>query len=540
MVLSVGGQRLQRSNRVVTQASRLPTPMQGVNAYDPLGRMDMEFMPYAYNIFSAEQGPLTRKGFQEHATGHGAAVRSIIAYQAAATSGTDDKLFSVTSGGIYDITASTASPTLSVAFGSSAGSAGWGNWVTYRNDAGTIRCLYADRENGLFEYTPGGSWALVTGITGITEADIRFVCQHKLRVWVVLKDSNVAYYMPAGAYLGAATAFNFAAQFPHGGYLVGLWTWTVDGGSGVDDLLVALSSTGDVVVYQGDDPSSSTTWQLVGRWHVGPLPTGRNLVGVIGGEMHVLSRYGIISLNDLLRGVDATKLTGQNSVARNIVFALRSDMKTRASSEGWALLSNLSDGFMLITRPITTDTDTPLQYVFNLSTPGWGFFRDVPMQCGADFNGSFYFGDRDGVVHKFTGSKDNVTRAGTGGDYVQFSMMTAYSDLGSPAHFKIPHFIRPTFASTGAFAPSYSVKALFDYDLSEILNTDQIGITTSSSVWDTAVWDTAVWGGGTNTTYRTRGGCGMGRMIAIAIRGAAPEQLRLVDLEVMWQAGGFL
>lgn len=514
--------------------------MQGVNAYDPLGRMSMDHMPYAYNIFSAEQGPYTRKGFQQHATGHGAAVRTLIPYQASATSGTDDKLFSVTEDGIYDITTSTASPTLSVSFASQAGDAGWGNWVTYRNDAGTIRCLYADGENGLFEYTPGGSWALVTGITGITEADIRYVCQHKLRVWVVLANSNVAYYMPAGAYLGAATAFNFGAQFPHGGYLVGLWSWTVDGGSGQDDLLVAVSSTGDVVVYQGNDPSSSATWNLVGRWNVGPLPKGRNIVGTIGGELHILARYGVISLNDLMRGVDATKLTGQNSVARNIVFAIRSDMTTRASSQGWSVLSNLSDGFMLITRPILTDSDTPLQYVFNLSTPGWGFFRDVPMQCGADYNGAFYFGDRDGVVHTFTGSKDNVLRDGTGGDFVQFSMMTAYSDLGSPGRFKIPHFLRPTFASTGSFLPSYSAKALFDYDLGEILNTDQSQTLTGTSVWDTAVWDTAVWGGSTNTGYRTLGACGMGRMVAIAIRGSAPSQLRLVDLEVMWAAGGFL
>lgn len=515
-------------------------PMQGVNAYDPLGRMSPEFMPYAYNIFSAEQGPYTRKGYQEYATGHGAAVRTLIAYRGNTVAGTDDKLFSVTEDGIYDISSSTASPTSSVSFGTTTGDAGWGNWITYRNDAGTIRILYADGANGLFEYTPGGSFALVTGITGITEADIRYVAQHKLRVWVVLDNSNVGYYMPAGAYLGSATAFNFAAQFTQGGYLAAIGTWTVDGGSGVDDMFVALSSSGDVIVYQGDDPSSATTWQLKGRWNIGPLPKGRNLMATIGGELHILSRYGLISMNDLLRGVDATKLTGQNSVARNIVFALRSDMATRASSQGWGIYNNLSDGFLIISRPILTSTDTPLQYVFNLATPGWGFFRDVPMQCGVDYNGAFYFGDQDGVVHKFTGSKDGVTRAGTGGDSVQFSMMTAYNDLGSPSQYKIPHFIRPTFASTGSFLPSYSAKALFDYSLSEILNTDQRTVLTGTSLWDTAVWDSAVWGGGTNTGHRTLGACGLGRVVAVAIRGAAPEQLRLLDLELMWQPGGFL
>ena len=540
MALSFGGQFQQRSNRVITQVSRVPMPMKGVNAYDPLGAMPPDFMAYAYNIYSSEQGPYTRKGFQEHATGHAAAVRTLIGYTAQAVSGANDKLFSVTENGIYDITTTTATPTLSVAFASQAGDAGWGNWVTYRNDAGTIRALYADGENGLFEYTPGGAWALVTGITGITEADIRFVCQHKLRVWVILKDSTSGYYMPVGAYLGAATEFNFGAQFGHGGYLVGLWSWTVDGGSGVDDLLVALSSTGDVVVYQGDDPSSSTTWQLVGRWNVGALPRGRNLAAELGGEFHILSRYGITALNDLMRGVDTAHVQGPNSIDRNIISPLRKDMTTRASNQGWSFLSNLSDGFLMVTRPITTSTDIPIQYVFNMATPAWGLFRDVPMQCGEDFNGSFYFGDRDGTVHKFTGSKDNVVRAGTGGDWVQFSMLTAYTDLGSPGQFKIPQIIRPTFASTGSFLPTYSCKALFDYDLQEILNADQSQILSGSSVWDTGMWDSAVWGGGTNTGYRTLGACGLGRMVAIAIRGAAPEQLRLVDLEVMWSAGGFL
>jgi hypothetical protein len=43
------------------------------------------------------------------------------------------------------------------------------------------------------------------------------------------------------ALYGTVTSWDFGSKFKHGGNLVGLWSWTVDGGIGIDDYLVAIA-----------------------------------------------------------------------------------------------------------------------------------------------------------------------------------------------------------------------------------------------------------------------------------------------------------
>lgn len=543
MVLSYRNLFAPKSNRVKGESGRIPIPMGGVNSYDPIGRMGPEFMPYAYNVYSSEEGLYTRPGYRRWCTsiGSGAEIRTIIPYHGTAETGSNDELFCVTPDGIYDVSASADNPTIDTSFSTTSGNAGWCVVQQYTNDAGAERLLMADGENGYYEYQQGTGWSTVSGLTGVTAGDVRFVVQHKLRVWLFTEDSAVGYYLPVGAYTGSATSFNFAAQFPNGGYIVGGWSWTLDGGEGADDYFVVLSSSGDVVVYRGNDPSSASTWDVVGRWNIGPLPQGRNLAHMIGGELHLLSKYGIIALNDLLRGTSLEKVTGQTSIARNVVKPIREDMTSR-NGYGWSFVPALSEGFVLITRPILSDSDTNLQYAFNIGNPGWGFFRGIPMQCGADYDGTFYFGDNSGNVYYFTGSLDDVLRDGTGGSEVEFSFLTAYNDLGSPAINKIGHFIRPTFRVDSGATPAYNFKFRYDYDLSEpTLGGSSVGI--SGELWDTAVWDTAIWGASGLLDSQLFGGCGIGRVVAVACKGQAAARTRLIDLEVMFQAagrGGFL
>jgi hypothetical protein len=42
--------------------------------------------------------------------------------------------------------------------------------------------------------------------------------------------------------------------------------WTNDAGDGVDDYAAFVFSTGEVLVYQGDDPGSVNAWSLIGRF----------------------------------------------------------------------------------------------------------------------------------------------------------------------------------------------------------------------------------------------------------------------------------
>ena len=79
-----------------------------------------------------------------------------------------------------------------------------------------------------------------------------------------------------------------------------MYNWSLDGGDGIDDYLVVVGSSGDVSVWQGTDPKSD--FGTVGSWQIGDIPYGRRIGVEYGGDLFLLSIYGLISLSSLLNG----------------------------------------------------------------------------------------------------------------------------------------------------------------------------------------------------------------------------------------------
>jgi hypothetical protein len=512
--------------------------MQGVNIFNSLADMDRTDSIYSYNMIPSEYGNRTRRGFKEWNTTLGGAtdaVRTLIPFEGESSS--DDKLFAATVLGLYDITSTAASPTIDTSFGTQSGQAGYGVYEAYNNDGGDHFLFYADRENGLYEYDPsGGGWAASTDITGVTETNLVFVTEHKNRLWFVEDDTADAWYLALGTKGGAATKFSLGNKFKRGGSLRGIYKWSVDGGDGIDDLLVFVSSAGEVAVYQGTDPSAAATWQSRGVWFIGKVPESNKIAENIGGDLHLLSVYGLISMQDLVGGVAVAKATGQNTVARRITRAIRNDMVGKQDDEQWDIIQLPSEGSVIILRPYDTDT-TPLQYVFNFTAAGWGYWRDIPMNCCVEWKGVVYIGDDAGTVHIMQNSLDNVARDGTGGDPIEFSILTAYSDLDAPGLNKRVHFVRPRFFSENGVQPAYGTKILYDYDINESA-IPVFGEGESGSLWDSGLWDDAVWGGDSVSVSRMIGTAGMGQVVALAVRGEVSDRTTFLDASMYAEVGG--
>ena len=522
-----------------TIAYTMPSPIAGVNLFDALSSMSPQDTIYSFNMIPSEYGLRTRRGYQTHVATLGGAtspVRTLIPF--VDVDGTSH-LFATDVNGIYDVTTTADSPTIDTSWGTQSGSAGHGVSTVYNNDNGDFFIQYADEVNGLYEYDAGaGTWAQATDITGVAETSLVFVTEHKERLWYVQSNSMDAWYLALGAKGGSATKFSLGNKFPHGGHLVGIYKWSVDGGDGVDDMLVFVSSAGDVAIYQGTDPSAAATWQALGTWFIGQIPNSRNIAENIGGELHLLSVYGIISVQDLVGGVDVGKATGQNTIARKIARAIRNDMPGKKDDEQWDIVPSMAEGIIMIVRPYDTAA-TPLQYIFNFTTAGWGYWRDVPINCATEWNGALYFGDDVGNIHIMTNSLDGVARAGTGGDPIEFSFLTAFSDLGAPGAAKRAHYARPRFFSENGAAPTYNTKFLYDYDINEpnisLETAGQVG-----DVWDTGLWDLAIWGGDSIAASKLIGGSGMGINLAMAMKGEANDRITFLDADIYAEVGGFM
>ncbi len=534
----------------------VPSSVGGINSMNALNMMAPTDCIYTYNLMPVEYGLELRKGYREWATGCGTFdVRTILNYESNKRGVENDRLWAVTAEGIWDVSLfGTTSPVQDVVFTDQTEPAGYGVKCEFTNDAGRHYMFYADGVNGLWQYDDEAAvWTQPVGGTGAGEwsfdppgggpdepfpvEDIAFIMLHKQRIWVILEDKDDGWYLPVGAISGKLERFIFGSKMPRGGRLMGLWNWTVDGGNGVDDFLIAIGRAGDVVVYKGEDPeitASSTgaigqPWEQAGSWYIGDMTATRRPVVEYGAEMYILSSFGITNLPTLLGGVAASGIV--SSPSAKITRFLRRDVKEGITGHGWSLTIHPADGFLQIITPEPSNTPF-IQYNQNLTTKGWGLWEGVPMLCAEEWNGEYFMGGKTGVVYIYDGLLDGTTLDGSDeGEPITFRTLTSFQTYGS-AHgtFKRVGFIRTVGVTSGTL--TFNVQAVYDYNVNEIIQSPTTVPISQGSLWNSAVWNVDLWAGGLSGGSLPTGAGGLGRAIAIGINGSATARISVVAWDI--------
>lgn len=509
----------------------IPAPNSGINRLDGLADMGPADSVQQFNLIPGQYGTRVRTGYREYCTNVGTSVRTIIPYTGSVEA--ENALFAATPAGIYDVSSSGAAPVLTHAFGTTTGDAGWGIWTNYTTIGGSF-ALYCDEVNGYMHYDETTGLWTDGGVTGVTNSQLVFVMIFKSRLWFIQRDTGDAWYLPVGSITGAATKFSFGNKFKHGGTLQALYNWTVDGGEGIDDYLVAISSGGDVVVYKGTDPATATDWFQHGTWFIGPPPVGRRIGGSFGGELYLLSSYGVLPLSKLLSGT----LVQQDDIllSKRITPLINAEMVLTRQTRGWEIRLVPTETLLLVSAPKQASQPN-IQFVQSLNTQGWAVYRDVPYLTGDSWEGNFYIGDDDGRVLVHAGDLDDVSLAEDTSVQIEWALNMAFQDPGPFGTFKRIQLIRPIFFAEQA--PSYNVEARYDYNLSEAMGAIDAP-DPSGAVWDVAIWDVSLWGGEFIVVQDLRGGSGMGRAISVALNGRSGSKTILIKFEVMYDTGGLL
>lgn len=510
--------------------------MAGINAQSGLSEMAPDEAIFLKNIYPSRYGCRVRSGYVEWCTNVGSGgVRTIIPYVGSDTG--ENKLFATGEDAIYDVTSSSAAPSSVLAFGTVDNESGFGVWAAMVTTAGHFMA-YADEANGYKLYTEStGAWTTVAmgggagQVSGVDPATFSFVTLFKNRLWFAVKDSSQAWYLPTGSISGAATLFDFGSRFKHGGTLVAMYNWTIDGGEGIDDYLVAVSSTGDVVIFKGSDPATATDWFQHGSWYIGQTPVGRRIAGAFGGELYILSAYGLIPLTKLIAGA----LIQQEDiyVSRKINPLINEQMRATRTTLGWEVRLIPGENLLMIATPKRTGLDA-LQFVQSLNTEGWAAFIDIPYLTGDVWIDNFYIGDEDNRVLLYTGNSDNVALDGTGGLDIEFSLLQSFQEEGDIGAYKRAQFVRPVFIASASIA--YIAEIRYDYDLSEVFGAPSSS-TVLGALWDVALWDSALWSVELATIGDLRGGSGMGRTMAVGINGNCQAETILVRTDLQKDQG---
>jgi hypothetical protein len=458
-----------------------PVPVMGLNAKDNIGAMDPSYALKMTNMFPEPDKVSVRRGYRPNTEGFDAIIETLMAWRGPSSV----KLLASTDGQTY----TDASEGTVVPVGTATTGGRW-QYVNFTTAGGH----YAVMVNG--EDTPrtyDGSSLTTTTVTstGLTSSSLINVVSHKSRLWFIQKDTMNAFYLPTSAISGALSKFPLGAVFKDGGSLIAAGSYSDDSGEGIDDFLAFISSTGELLLYSGTDPSSANTWALVGRFKTG-VPLGRRCLANLGGDLLILTTQGVMSMKAILRYDRAQQELA--SVSNKIDPLIQADAELYGNNFGWQLIVYPKSKWLLVNVP-AVEAERHYQYVMNTLTGAWCKFENLNSSCWEHVDDAIYFGglkNEEGAV--FLADYNYQDDSGQ----ISANLKTAFNYMNSPGVQKHFGLIRPLITARGN--PVFAIDGNVDFEdvnPSGVLSTPQI----EETVWDQATpWDGDSTWAGTNRT----------------------------------------
>jgi hypothetical protein len=504
----------------------IPAPTKGLNDYDSIANMAPNYALDMLNMFPSAKSLRVRSGYQEWITGLDSVCKTLMSYNA---SNGANKLWVATDAGIYDATTSGAAPAATVALTN-----GYLDSINYSNVAGQY--LIAVNGTDIGKIYDGATWANMA-TTGASTQDMIAVHSYNKRLWFIQKDSMVAWYLPVDAITGVLTPFYLGGTFTMGGFLQNIFTWSIDSGSGLDDVLVFQSSKGEITGYVGPDPSLATTFELKASYFVG-APLGGRVTDDLGGDVAMLTIGGVVPISKVVGGTQAIS-RDEDTLSKNISQTFNDILSTRGQLPNWEIRNFPALTSLYVNFPATGGS-AALQFVMNTLTGAWTKY-DLPMRSMTEHNQTLYFSDELNriLVMEVSNNLDNLAIDGSFGTFIVSGVQVAYNYFELLGTNKAFNMIRPLFISQYApailtnvsvdFNPNYIIGIpqpvggpssidFWDTALWDVNNWFAPNAPTAADVWDTGIWDTTLWSPPVNAQYEWIGVGQMGYAASLAIK----------------------
>lgn len=315
-------------------------------------------------------------------------------------------------------------------------------------------------------------------ITNVTTNLLSQVWLFKERLFFVEKGTSSVWYLPVESIGGAAVEIDLGSVFSKGGNVLFGARWSLDSGSGLDDVCLFFSDRGEVAVYEGTDPSSATTWSLAGVYEIGD-PLNKHGFFKAGGDLAVVTKDGIVPISAAI-AKDRAGLQ-LSAITYPIEDAWRDAIEGATASDPVSVVLWQSGRLLLVGTPQTTGGN-PVSFIANARTGAWCRVTGWDVTCGEVVDDTLYFGSPNGKVYLADsgGSDDGVAYTGV------------YVPKFQPANvFGTSNAAALTYRSTERI--TFSMSAHADYTVGDIPS-PQPSFTTGGDTWGTGVWGTFVWG----------------------------------------------
>lgn len=395
-----------------TPRTAVPVPFpvpRGINRRDALLALPNYDSPWMLNVDCETQFDRVRNGFVIHSTVMTEANGYVLGLGVFGTRGhTTHKLFAYFQDGIaginkvFDITTSTESLAFSCADDTAdeAYPLRFNARLMFHGEADFLDC------DAIYD---GSSWAASGFTYSASPIGGRVATSYKGRPYIA---SGTYLYYPTtvGAVTGALSRVDLASVFDSAGAIAWMSVLSAPGNRPTEAYLCIGNQAGEILIYGGDYPASST-WSLVSKFQTSP-PVGFDSIIPYQNDTWILTQSGVVSLRDLFGA--------GNEAAVNLNVSDEID-------DYWGkLLKQASSLFYLVARGIsgcywpeknkifilvpghidvngTYSADIATMFVYNCTTKKWSLYSLSGVETDhlggmTYFNDGIYFFSRNVVM----------------------------------------------------------------------------------------------------------------------------------------------
>jgi hypothetical protein len=501
-----------------TRSMSIQPPVMGWNTKDPVSMMDPSYAVEMENYFPNGATVDLRKGSVEFAS----LTDQVFSMAEYVSQGSTRYLIAFTdNGNVINATAGGAGTDIDggVSFGANAGGE-----VYTANFRDRLFMKANESTTDVYTWNASGniSAAAFTGPSG-DDKDLWRIAPYKNRLYFIERFSASMWYGGLDSITGTLTEFDFQSLFTRGGRLYYIGGFSVTASS-VSEYFVAISETGEVLLYQGDHPGNST-WSKVGHYYLA-APIGRRSFFNWGNDIVIITKVGAVSLTDV---INATGRSEYSYLSDKISPTFKESIHLGPNPQVVSGIEYPNGPFILINASTATGTggiglDGANQFIMNTTTRAWCKFTGLNANCWCLFNNDLYLGRASGKIVKVdTGYHDEDTFIGGGAIASRtVKLRPAYNYFGNRETVKQFVSAIPTLYE------SEGLSLTLDADV------DFANTTATSTVTDT-----------TDTSYKlyqpVMGLNGIGQAASIRMDGTVTTKRRsLQAIKVIWNEGDLL
>lgn len=291
-------------------------------------------------------------------------------------------------------------------------------------------------------------------------------------LWFIEKGSmNVWYTSEGGNIAGNLYKFDLSSVSRFGGHIMAVCCWTLDGGQGLDDLTVFITSEGEALVYSGTNPNDAENWSLKGSYKIAK-PLGYRCTLAYQGDVVIITEDGYMPLSKVLPLNQASNSAiAFSDKIRGLVLDRTSKNKNK---DGWQAIIYQRGGYAIFNVPVYGNYE---QHVININNGSWCRFTNIKSYCWELYEGRLYFGSDYGVYLFDDGYSD-------AGNHILGEVEQAYSDFGYNGLKKI-QLLNPRTKSSTQYA--LVIYTNVDYDEQQASYAENVGIS-GVTKWNETKW----------------------------------------------------